>query len=668
MSLIVLNSKGSDPEDFSNFMTEQIKFPKNAEVCLVSSNINRKMMVAHEAEIAAGSNSIGFQLGSGTLLQDGTRDGTLYTPHSPLEVNLESKGKNFPIKAIGAGVGDEFNAAFNNPDNIIISNVARGWAAASAGAAPFTIWNTPVVPEPRFDGEPGDWIVVPGANRIRQGGNNSTTATGGTVQPEGGVYAEWIKLKGTNGNGNFVNQRPLWNTHNGARKGTFNQTTSNLNIESGGWNWMFRSDNTTPEEVSCLRGGIFDNTTFSTQNFLNLNSNNNKLNGGTAYTLWWEIDRALPDGSLQVSWYARRPGIKSWRGTNDEDGTNVTLWAQAAVPAHGTDHIRVGMRPVINASGANPRYCIEAYWGTSDLGANTWTTPPAAATDGGTAGFLDVSDPADPATYASDSGGSRYMFDLYRHLPLRMGTSSSFTEPRVLCNAIHHDMVEIVDMNGGDLGAFSPYTFLLGDLSPLQQALPQAQGGSWDAGCRQVLRKSTLAKVLGYVGHYGKVAATAMLPAQAGLPADLILGLTYPENLNLVVTLPDLPITGYYGNSSGDGASGTLNLNSGGNSAAIVGVIPFGDRPYKDPLVGTDSGNHRGCFFASPVENWICLNNPTPFSVSQLRCRITDALGNVPRVLDSTSTITIKIKKQGVESDFRQGGMNGVYASPYQPA
>ena len=45
MSLIVLNSKGSDPEDFSNFMTEQIKFPKDAEVCLVSSNINRKMMI-----------------------------------------------------------------------------------------------------------------------------------------------------------------------------------------------------------------------------------------------------------------------------------------------------------------------------------------------------------------------------------------------------------------------------------------------------------------------------------------------------------------------------------------------------------------------------------------------------------------------------------------------
>jgi len=681
MSLIVLNSKGSDPEDFSNFMTEQIKFPKDAEVCLVSSNINRKMMVAHEAEIAAGSNSFGLQLGHGTLLQDGTRDGTLYTPHSPIEINIETKGKNYPIKAIGQAVGDEMNANMNDPDKIAISNIARGWASASAGVAPFTFWNTPIVPDPRFDGSPGiyapntpgDWICVPGANRIRQGGNNSTTQLGGSIEDELGNadYAAWAKLKGNTGNGNFVCMRPLWNTHNGARQGTFNQTTSNINIESGGWNWAFRSDNVAPEEVECLRGGIFDNTTFTKQNFQNVNSNNNKLNGGTAYTLWWEIDRPAPDGSLTVRWYARRPGIKSVVGANDEDGTNVTLWAEAAVPAHGNDHIRVGMRPVINAGGANPTYCIEAYWGTSVLATNVWSAanPPQAATDGGTAGLIDISDPANPATFASDSAGNRYMFDLYRHLPLRMGVSSSFTEPRVLCNAIFHDEEEIVDMNGGDLGAFSPYTFLLGDLSPLAQQLPQAQGGSWDKNCRQMLRKSTMGKVLGYVGHYGKVAATAMLPAQAGLPADLDLGLTFPENLNLVVTLPDLPITGYYGNSSGDGAAGTLNLNSGGNSAAILGVIPLGDRPFKDPTTGQEawSNNCRGHFFASPVENYICLNNPAPFSVSSMRVRITDALGNTPRVLDPTTTITIKVKKQGRDEDFRQGGMNGVFPTPYMP-
>jgi len=674
MSLIVLNSKGSDPEDFSNFMTEQIKFPKDAEVCLVSSNINRKLLVTQEAVIAAGSNSIGFQLGHGTLLADSTRNLDLYTAHSPLEVNIETKGKNFPIVAQGAAIGDEINAHFNDPDKINISNVARGWASAAAGANPFTFWNTPIVPEPRYDGSPGiyvtgtpgDWVCIPGTNNLTRGGVNSTNQIGGEIQDEIGNadYEMWAKLKGTNGNGNFVCNRPLWNTHNGARLGTFNQTTSNINIESGGWNWMLRSDNTTPEDVMACRGGIFDNAIFTSQNYFDLNSNINKLNGGTAYTVWWEITRAAADGSCEINWYARRPGRKEVRGTNwSAPAQPYFNWARAAVPAHGTEHIRIGMRPVIDATGASPVYCLEAYWATSVLATNviSGARPFVAATGAGLPGKIIISDPLNPATFADDSGGGdRWSFDLYRHLPLRMGCSSSATEPRILCNAIFHDMEEIADMGAPDQANFSPYTFLLGDLSPLQNALPENQGGSWDAGCRQILRKSTLGSSLGYLSHYGKVATVAMPPAAAGLPADLDLGVAFPENLNLVVTLPDLPITGYYGNSSGDGSSGTLNLNSGGNSAAIIGVIPIGNEPFKQEDGATING-HRGEFFACPMENWICLNNPTPFSISQLRCRITDALGNKPDILQSTSTITIKIKKRGRDEDFRQGGMNGVY-------
>ena len=106
-------------------------------------------------------------------------------------------------------------------------------------------------------------------------------------------------------------------------------------------------------------------------------------------------------------------------------------------------------------------------------------------------------------------------------------------------------------------------------------------------------------------------------------------------------------------------------MNSGGNSAAIVGIIPSGDRPYKEPDASIPGGTNRGEFFACPMENWICLNNPTPFSITSCRCRITDALGNKPMVLDSNSTITIKIKKRGSDVDFRQGGMNGVFTSGY---
>lgn len=663
MSLIVLNSKGSDPEDFSNYLSEQIKFPKDAEVCLVSSNINRRQMVDLEAQVAAGSNSLGFQLGSGALLQDGTRNGTLYTPHSPFEVNVESKGKNFPIKLVAQGVGDEINSQLNNADNVPISNICRGWASAAAAGTPFTFWNTPQVCEVQTEGDVGNWITQVGANRIGQGGINSTNQIGGTVEPEGGAYLEWKKLKGTNGNGMFVDQEPLWNTHNGARLGTFAPNASNQNIEHGGYNWRFRTDNTAVDEITALRGGIFDNTKFTSDDIYNVNSNNNKLNGGTAYTVWWEITDPDANPGLQADFYARKPGRKSVEGVNNRHEGKTIHWGQIALPPSPASHINIGIRPVLDSTGATPVYVLEGYMGITSLAANTWTTPPVAVTGAGLPGKIVIADPANPATWSPTIDGDRCNFDLYRHLPIRMGLSSSHTEPRVLCNAIHHKTTQPAAMVAGDLGNFSPYTFLLNNLSPVQNALPEAQGGSWDRECRQMLRKSTLAKVLGYIGHYGKVAATAMLPAAAGLPADIELGLTLPESLNLVVTLPDLPITGYYGNSSGSGGAGTLNLNSGGQAAAILGVIPTGNRPYKSPAGGDRVGNHRGEFFACPMENWICLNNPAPFSVTSLRCRITDSLGNKPDVLDTTSTITIKIKKRNSNSDYSQGGQASVFTT-----
>jgi len=662
MSLIVLNSKGSDPEDFSNFMTEQIKFPKDAEVCLVSSNINRKMMVDLEASIASGSNSIGLQLGHGNLLGDGTRDGTLYTPHSPFSIDIETAGKNYPIKAIDTGVGAVINASFNDVGKIGISNIARGWASGVTAGNPFTFWNTPVVCETQTEGDVGDWMNVVGANRIggNGGGINSTTQTGGTVEPEGGVYADWKKLKGTNGNGLFVDLQPLWNTHNGARLTVFTPNASGLNIEHGAYNWRFRTDNTDVERLNGLRGGIFDNTEFTRANAYNVNSNINKQQGGTAYTVWWELDRILADGRAECNFYARKPGRKTVEGNNNPRDEDVVKWASSNLPASPGAHISIGIRPVLDTTGPDPVYVLEAFFGVTDLANNNWTTPPVASTDNGTAGKIVIADPRNPNTYTA-TGTGRLNFDLYRHLPLRMGITSCATEPRVLCNAIHHKTTASADMNAGDLGAYSPFTFLLGDLAPTQQVLPHTAGGSWDAECRQVLRKSTLASVIGYNTHYGFVAPPAMLPAQAGLPAQQDLGLTRPEALNLVVTLPDLPITGYYGNSSGSGEAGTLNMNSGGNSASIVGVIPAGNRPFKDSESGIAGGTDRGEFFACPMENWICLNNPAPFSVSSLRCRLTDSLGNKPNMLDQTTTITIKIKKRGSNVDFRQGGMNGEF-------
>lgn len=667
MSLIVLNSKGSDPEDFSNFMTEQIKFPQDAEVCLVSSNVNRKIMVDSEASISAGCNSIGFQLGYGNLAANGTRGNTKYTPHSPFMIDIETAGKNFPITAVGTGVGGVINESFNNTNNIPISNIARGWASGAGiptGGEPFTFWNTAVVVEEPSEGDVGDWINIVGANRINNSGGdiNSVIQTGGTIEAQIGAYINWKKLSGVDGNGLFVDNEPLWNTHNGARLGTFPVNASNINVLHGGYNWRFETRLAdTTRALGGLRGGIFDNSTFTNQNIYNVNSNINKQQGGTAYTIWWELSRIRADGACEVNFYARKPGSKADLGVNSRLDANVANWARARLPATPGGMVSLGIRPVEDNTAPNSVYVMEAYFGVTDLASNTYTLSPAPCVEGGLAGKIVISDPRNPDTYTGIVGGDRLNFDLYRHLPLRMGTTSTATEPEVFCNAIHHRTTIPAAMSAADLGAFSPYTFLLGDLAPSQQAEGNTLGGSWDAECRQILRKATLASVLGYNTHYGFVAATAMLPAQAGFPALIDLGLTRPEALSLVVTLPDLPITGYYGNSSGDGAAGTLNMNSGGNSAAIVGVIPFGNRPYKDAESGIAGSSDRGEFHACPMENWICLNNPAPFSVSSLRCRITDALGNKPQVLDSTSTITIKIKKRGSNVDFRQGGMNGVF-------
>ena len=672
MSLIVLNSKGSDPEDFSNFMTEQIKFPKNAEVCLVSSNINRKMMVETELQIGAGTNTFGLQIGHGNLSQDGTRALREYTAHSPYEISVETKGKNFPVGLVGTqAIQDEMNAACNGYDIHPVSNVATGWANEAAGGSTFTFFNDPQVPRDQFIGVPGsNWVSVQGTNAVQgydgNDGINSLTALGGTVEAEAGPYAEWKKLKGRGENNNFVNLTPVWNTHTGERFGTFDLDGTSRSVNRGSFNWRWRALGNGAPTSKYVMGGLFDATIWGEKgkNVTNKMPKINKLTGGNAYTVWWEQTRYDDTtGSATINFYARKPGGNGLDSKNLQDQPKV-LWASINTGATpDTLFHSVGIRPSLDTTGASPTYCLEAYYGkvlyATNEYAGTGAVVPGVCADNGAPGFITIQDPMCPDSKAQFP---TLEFDLYRHLPLYMGCNTIGDFPRVLVNCIEHDdSTETEPMTPPTgLATYSPYHFLLEDINPVTQALPFAQGGSWDSACRQILRKATLGPVLGFNTFAVFKAAAAMPPGAEGAAAQIQIGLVEPERLNLVVTLPDLPITGYYGNSSGDGASGTLNLNSGGNSGAIIGVIPSGDDAYKEPTLRIES--EKGKFYSCPMENWICLNNPTPFSVSSLRCRLTDCLGNKPRILNPTTTIVIKIKKRDKEVDFRQGGMNGVYS------
>ena len=63
----------------------------------------------------------------------------------------------------------------------------------------------------------------------------------------------------------------------------------------------------------------------------------------------------------------------------------------------------------------------------------------------------------------------------------------------------------------------------------------------------------------------------------------------------------------------------------------------------------------RRAFFAQPVDNWISLNNTTPYVINQLEIKITDALGSKPNKLDGTSTIVIKIREHKRTATVVQG-------------
>ena len=144
-----------------------------------------------------------------------------------------------------------------------------------------------------------------------------------------------------------------------------------------------------------------------------------------------------------------------------------------------------------------------------------------------------------------------------------------------------------------------------------------------------------------------------------GIEADVRISSAVPTTHTLVVQLPDLSITGFYGNTSGSASAGTLNITGGGNSAPILGTIPFG-KPNR--ILNLNSLNYgymdmnKGQFFAAPMENWIRLNNPKSLVLTSLRCRLTDELGNKPNILDPNTTITFKVRERADRKNVMQGG------------
>lgn len=643
MSLIVLNSKGEDPEDFQNYMTENIEFPANAEVCLVSSHINRKLLIAQEVQISSQGNRLSFQYGTGDL--DARTVGNSYTPHSPYFYEFSEKNQIFPVKYKAAGqIETAINSYMNDKDNTPISPLVGGWQNVVAATGLFEFHNLMFKPSAvEALGTTSNIVVVPGGGGL--GGNNLTnppSADDFDITPlvGGGAFDNWTCIQSRNGNATqFIDLNPLYNTDNGETVGTFTAltgATANYNIEGGGWNWQITpSVAPEPRTLTECRGGIvtsggelIDPANGDRMN--GINSTLNKLSNSTDFSVWWQLENVTTPGApLDVVFY-KRPILKSGQKayTNQMDG--AVEWSRCVIGAPQPEALRISMRPVNDVAGGGG-YSLEAY--CSLAGVNFELV---GAIIPGT-GLMPITDPLDFTVPPEQH------CDLYRHLPLRMGCRGTFDIFTVCMNTIHHGDTDATLLGAAEQTASLPFTFGFGPQTPLGQITSQLDRDNY-----YMCERATIGYALGYQSAFLRIAAAAMVPAPGtGVRAELPLGQTIPLAHSLVVSLPDLPISGFFGNSTGTDSAGTLGINSGGTSAPIIGVIPFalGNAPTREasPIPGINRDS-RGTFYASPMENWIKLKNPHAFKVSSLRCRLTDELGTKPSVCAGNTTITLKIK------------------------
>ena len=647
MSLVILSSKGSDSEDFTNYMTQGITFPKDSEVCLVQSHINRRLLVDSEIAIDAGNNILGFQLGLGDLTTDRNAGG--YTPHSPSMFVWEAGDKRFPIYYENAAILEAgIDLVLNDPKQQPITPLVGSSASDIPAAAPlnvslFSQFKVPNAAESLGDTVARKVVLQPG----HQGGDGIIVDTGindpfadleylAPVQIATAGYAGWVNLETTGIKDEacgYVDVEPVLNTDNGQTPTLFPLEATGVNLAGGGWNWQFDASIITARlEVMKATGGILsaNSSIRESKGIPGSNSNENGMTGGTDFCCWWKVttfDAATGQG--EASFYARpiTPGVKRFQ---EED---QYLWGKARWPATA-ESIRIGMRPVQGRGAAAGKYIIEGYAMIVTTATNAIPGAAIPATAGGALpGYIEVSDPLNTVVPAT----GQPKFELYRHLPLRMGVNMP-DAIQIQMNAVHHKQYSD-DMSVALQTSSPPLSYSFNKPRGLQST-------NHDKFFSPVIRRSTIGDALGF--QLSTYTQTAILMAPGGTPieAEIPVNGVIPMNHSLVVTLPDLPISGFYGNSSGSATAGTSGLNSGGTSAAILGVIPFGEAPLRyDPADDYVPGNGRGQFYASPMENWIKLKNPQPFTLTSLRVKLTDELGNKPRCTTNNTTITIKIKK-----------------------
>ena len=657
MSLIVLNSKGNDPEHFTNSCSSGIKIPCNAEISLVSSNVQQRYIPEDQVIISAGSNSLVFGVGSGRNPNTATRtDGDDYTPHLPYPITLRQPTGAYPIILnTGPVITDFLKDTLDFIPNILASNYTGpgAWQVAiNLGTGVITANCAGTVPDPAIqigDSIKADIIGCLGSDNT-QGSNNITTSFTGTVTQGTVAFAGGCTMRGA---GYYIDKNPIWNTTNYTVQGTWDNLTgalANQGVEGGASYWDISPRLAAGEEkdkIIGLKGGFLENGFGLDQPPNTVNALMAPLTGGSDYACWWEVIDYRAAGNIKIGFFYRKVKVaQNLRKKSNLIGINnfseVIQFGEIDQPVvNGANgNIRIMMRCNTKVIGAGNVYVVDAgYARATPAGI---LQPALAADDGIYTGYVKITDP-----FAVDGGTATESFDLYQRLPLRQGYSIPSTASVALrswMGTVHHTSRRRAAPSAG----ISHVVFAT--QRPLQNDYFLYKP---DKNLQYLANKATLGDTLGCYNFSGweELTAAGLFTGGTGLISQDINTVT-PYNDCLVVQCPTLQVNGLMMNQSGSRETGTATISAGGNPAPIIGVIPAPNTTLRGALRQPDD---RRAFFAQPVDNWIQLNNTTPYVINQLEIKITNALGSKPNKLDGTSTIVIKIREHRRTSTVVQG-------------
>lgn len=688
MSLIVLNSKGQDPAEFENHFGRGIKLPKNAELCLVGSNINYKENTEDETQISENNDTFVVQYGDvATAGLNETGPYVIKIPHGNYK-NLDLGSAIQSALFAGQGpTGQENSGWYKNQPVSSIRNGIQCIYDLGTKKLSFTP-RAQTVQVGVFGGMANEQDTFTSSAEARRsffastgcyrsyGADPSQTDNQLTLGQElpitrlgfDNTYALWsppADVFETNQTQAILSKYACWTHNTGAAP---------LLPEAGGWGgsphinpyWMAGHHWLLPtlsyaqrrDKLTMYMGGLvsqrrvgvtsWGNPVYSANNRQQLIDN--WANGGIKYDIWWEVEPDDANTKWIVKYYyhpTNKPysydnAIQFGEGQLLQNGDNqISLIPKAGTC--GTDPTA----PTLPGTDAD-KFIWEGRYSHSNAVTTYNVTKSDPATLNGQQGYCVVTD-----------GGN---FDLYKYLPIYQGCNLKHRDPdagtapqTIAISTLRHGNSRVVEQsiyNGqgepisGPPGVAianneAPFRDVYFGFSPVRE-MPLGTNPFIDNKFRLMVdREANVGKSLGFrEDSLNKYVKNTVVTLESSFPAT-----NWSETEDVaIIQLPNVPIEGSLGGGS--------SVWGGANDAQILGIAPI--RIVKNTEISASTEN-GAVYTEASNENWIKLSNLCMDSLNQLQVKITDPTGRKLKNLSPDTTIWIKIR-QGEHDTVLKGG------------